>query len=300
MEDTVVNRAQPLPQITPGTVLRLDPPTGPTAASSYGSSGFPPPVEPIDPERPATVNTTPGVGNKSARSAHHETAPSHEPARTVGTAPGTAPLIANDFYFLAHNDQTGQARLFSTALSYGLAAGLLAELYVAGRIDFNQGHITVRRNGPTPTDWLQHRILDRMLTERRHTATRVWLSYLATTANEQVIQRMQQAGLLQEQTVGPRWRRRTVHVPTDINVAAWPWARLSQQLRNRHRLDERDIILAGLVLHTQMDTALLDGAPQAARQYLLWLVEHAWPQMRELLADLGGAVGTAVLSHRTS
>ncbi|MEV4481736.1 GOLPH3/VPS74 family protein [Micromonospora coxensis] len=246
------------------------------------------------------MSTPPGVGAPSAWTAHPEPVPSHRSTRAVGTAPATTSLIANDFYFLAHDDQSGQARLFGTALSYGLAAALLAELRVAGRISFQQGHIQVRRDGPPPGDWLQHKILDRMLAEQRHTATRVWLSYLATTAGEEVAHRMVQAGLLREQTIGPRWRRRTVPVPTDSNVAAWPWARLSQQLRHHRRLSDQDVILAGLVLHTQMDTTLLDGASQAAREYLRWLVAQSWPQIRELLAELGAAVGTAVLSHRTS
>ncbi|MFJ6197276.1 GPP34 family phosphoprotein [Micromonospora sp. NPDC092111] len=246
------------------------------------------------------MNTSPAVGDESTRPARHEPAPSHRPARAVVAATRAPLRIADDFYFLAHHDRTGQPRLFGTALSLGLAAGLLMELHYAGRISFSQGRVHVWRDGPTPTDWLQHRILDRMLAEPQHTTTRVWLSYLATTAGEQVAQRMAQAGLLQEQTLGPWWRRRTGYVPTDMNTAAWPWARLSQQLRNHRDLYEHDVLLAGLVLHTQLDTALLDGAPWAARERLRCLVEQLWPKWHGLLAELGAAVGAAVLSHRTS
>ncbi|MGC5661712.1 GOLPH3/VPS74 family protein [Micromonospora sp. WMMD723] len=244
------------------------------------------------------MTISPADGDEHTRPAHH--APAHRPARAVATAHRQPPLIANDFYFLAHHDQTGQPRLFPAAISLGLAAGLLMELHYAGRISFSQGAVHVWRDGPTPADWLQHKILDRMLSEQQNTPVRQWLSFLATTAEEQVAQRMTQAGLLREQTTGPRWRRRTVYVPTDINTAAWPWARLSQQLRNRRDLFEHDVLLAGLVLRTQLDTALLDGASWLARDYLARLVRQLWPPWPELLGELGAAVGAAVLSHRTS
>ncbi|MEU7981399.1 GPP34 family phosphoprotein [Micromonospora sp. NPDC049081] len=246
------------------------------------------------------MTTSPAGGDEHTRPAHHAPAPAHRPARAVATAHRQPPLIANDFYFLAHHDQTGQPRLFPAAISLGLAAGLLMELHYAGRISFSQGAVHVWRDGPTPEDWLQHKILDRMLTEPQNTPVRQWLSYLATTAEEQVAQRMTQAGLLREQTAGPRWRRRTVYVPTDMNAAAWPWARLSQQLRNRRDLFEHDVLLAGLVLRTQLDTALLDGASWLARDYLGRLIRQLWPPWPELLGELGAAVGAAVLSHRTS
>ncbi|WKU03784.1 GPP34 family phosphoprotein [Micromonospora sp. HUAS LYJ1] len=228
------------------------------------------------------------------------TSPADRPVRAVATARRQPLLIANDFYFLAHDDRTGQPRLFPAALSLGLAAGLLMELHYAGRISFSQGAVHVWRDGPTPVDWLQHKILDRMLTEPQNTPVRQWLSYLAASAGDQVAQRMTQAGLLREQTTGPWWRRRTVYVPTDINTAAWPWARLSQQLRNRRGLPEHDVLLAGLAAHTQLDVALLDGASWLARDYLSLLVEHLFPPWPGLLGELGAAVGAAVLSHRTS
>ncbi|WP_328347858.1 GOLPH3/VPS74 family protein [Micromonospora sp. NBC_00421] len=245
------------------------------------------------------MNPSPAVGDEHTRPVHHEPAPAHPPARAVATAHRPPPLIANDFHFLAHDDRTGQPRLFRTALSLGLAAGLLMELHYAGRISFSRGAVHVWRDGPTPADWLQHKILDRMLTEPQDTPVRQWLSYLATTADEQVTHRMTQAGLLREQTTGPWWRRRTGAVPTDMNAAAWPWARLSQQLRNRRGLHEHDVLLAGLVVHTQLDLALLDGASWVARDYLSLLVEQLWPPWPGLLAELGAAVGAAVLSHRT-
>ncbi|MEK8106536.1 hypothetical protein NKG94_17230 [Micromonospora sp. M12] len=85
-----------------------------------------------------------------------------------------------------------------------------------------------------------------------------------------------------------------------MNTAAWSWARLSQQIRNYRQLDHLDIALAGLTLHTQLDTALLDGAPYSAQAHLRRLVSQSWLPLRDLLADLNSVVGAGVLGHRAS
>ncbi|WP_406083584.1 GPP34 family phosphoprotein [Micromonospora zamorensis] len=219
--------------------------------------------------------------------------------RAVGTAAAVTPRIADEFFYMAHDDQTGRPRLFDTALASGLAAALLAELYYEHRITFERGKVRVLQTFP-PKDWLQHLVLDRLIAEPQHTDTRTWLTFLATTAREQVATRMWQVGFLQQTQVSRLWRQRTVYVPTDINTAAWSWARLSQQVRNYRQLDHFDIALAGLTLHTQLDTALLDGASYSAQAHLRQLVNQSWLPLRDLLADLSSVIGAGVLSHRTS
>ncbi|GAB3849194.1 hypothetical protein GCM10029963_33220 [Micromonospora andamanensis] len=207
--------------------------------------------------------------------------------------------LADEFFYLAHDDQTGRSRLFESATAHGLAAALLAELFGQGRITFVGRHVRVADPSP-PADWLQHLVLDRLVAEPRHTATRTWLAFFGTTAYEQVATRMWQLGLLRQEQVGRLWRQRTVYIPTDMNTAAWSWARLSHQLRNYERLSPFDVALAGLAASTQLDPILLDGAPPAARVLLRRQVEQASLPLRELLADLGAVVGGTVLSHRTS
>ncbi|MDG4793490.1 GPP34 family phosphoprotein [Micromonospora sp. WMMD1082] len=225
-----------------------------------------------------------------------------EPARPVRAVDSAATpntmRLADEFFYLAHDDQTGRPRLFESATGHGLAAALLAELYGEGRVTFEGRQLRVTDTSP-PTDWLQHLVLDRLVAEPRHT-TRTWLAFLATTAYEQVATRMWQLGLLQPQQVGRLWRHRTVYVPTDMNTAAWSWARLSFQLRNYQRLNAFDVALAGVALHTQLSPILLDGTPLAVRAFLRQQIEQAHPPLRDLLADLGAVVGGTVLSHRTS
>ncbi|MFY1702998.1 GOLPH3/VPS74 family protein [Micromonospora sp. WMMA1923] len=205
-------------------------------------------------------------------------------------------LLGDEFFFVAHDDY-GQQRLFASALGYGLAAALLAELHLAGRVTFADGHVRVRDTHP-PADPLQHLILSRLIAEPGH-PIRTWLAYVADTAYVQVAQRMWHAGLLLPEQVGRLWRQRTVYLPADINTAAWPGARLSQGLRHGRPLGDTDRVLAGLVLHTQLDASLLDGAPSYARGYLQEVVDEVQPPVRALFGDLAAAVGNAVLSHRT-
>ncbi|MGC5332838.1 GOLPH3/VPS74 family protein [Micromonospora sp. DT62] len=242
--------------------------------------------------------THPGVADEAPRHLGGQPAAPQRHVRAVGNAPAGPTLLADEFWFMAHDDQNGRPRLFESALNHGLAAALLAELYGEGRITFKQGRIEVLQPWP-PRDWLQHVVLDRLIAQRQHNDTRTWLAFLATTASEQVTDRMWQVGLLRQQQVGRLWRQRTIHVPTDMNVAASSWARLSVDLRFTRRLNSFDVVLAGLALHTQLDRALLDGASLAVRTHLRQVVAQAPQPVRDLLADLGSAVGGSVLSHRT-
>ncbi|MFG2056916.1 GPP34 family phosphoprotein [Micromonospora sp. NPDC048930] len=150
-----------------------------------------------------------------------------------------------------------------------------------------------------PADALQHLILDRLVAQSQHTSTQVWLAFVADTATEQVAQRMWQAGKVRPEQTRRLWRNGVVYLPTDINTAAWPSARLSFKLRRYEQLDPFDLALAGLVAHTGLDRYVLDGAPYAAGAHLRALLDGAWPALRDLLADLGTAIGNSVLTHRT-
>lgn len=231
--------------------------------------------------------------------AHLDHVAPRRPVRAVGSAAAQNSRIADEFFFMAQDDQTGKPRLFEIALSFGLAAALLAELYYERRITFEGRRIRVVSTFQT-SDWLQHVVLARITAEPQHTDTRTWLAFLAATSYEQVATRMWQDGLLQQEQTRRLWRQRTIYVPTDMNTAAWSWARISQQVRNSRPLDHLDIALAGLALNTHLDTSLLDGAPLAARVHMRRLVAESWPPLRDLLADLGAALGRNVLSHRTS
>ncbi|MEU0155853.1 hypothetical protein [Micromonospora fulviviridis] len=64
-------------------------------------------------------------------------------------------------------------------------------------------------------------------------------------------------------------------MPTDINVAAWSWARLSTKLRRYEQLEPFDLALAGICQSCRLDQFILDGAPYAAGAHLRTLLQAA-------------------------
>lgn len=209
-------------------------------------------------------------------------------------------LLADEFFLIAHDDQTGRPRLHDIATRYGLAAALLGELAIARHIDFIQGNVHVYDARP-PADWLQHQVLSQITAEPHQRATRMWLAYLAATSYESVAQRLVQTGV-----VDPEERRRflglgaptVLYVPKDMNRAAWSWARLSQHLRRSEPLEPFDLALAGISEATGLDRFILDGAPYPTGAFLRSLLSAAPQSMGDLLADLRTSIGAASLNPR--
>lgn len=244
---------------------------------------------------------TPGGpdNHPTSRPGRHATA---QPPRAVGSAPVPAARtppqrLADQFWFVAHDDG-GRPRLRRSAAAYGLAAALLAELYGEQRITFAGRYVEVITTLP-PHDPVQQQVFDRVTAEGP-TETQVWLKFVAVTAYDQVAIRMEQCGLLAQQQQAGVLRRRTYLLPTDMNTAAWPWARLSVCCRKGHNLTALDRALAGLVLATGLGGHLLDGAPNTATQFAHEQVRQVPVPLRDLLADLRTVVDRAVLSPRTS
>lgn len=222
------------------------------------------------------------------------------PSRAIGRAAVTPSTdlrsLADEFFYLAHDDRTGRPRLYSAAIAHGLAAALLAELYSEGRITIEGRHVRVTNPGP-PEDRLQH-LVDRLKAEG-HTETRTWLAFVATFAYDLVATRMSQLGLVRPRPSG-LLRRATLHVPTDTNAAAWPEGRLRLYLSRLMPLEHPDVALANLVLATGLDTRVLQFTPSDAHGFLAQQVTRADLPLRNLFKDLRTAVDSAVLSHRTS
>ncbi|WBB98047.1 GPP34 family phosphoprotein [Solwaraspora sp. WMMA2080] len=208
------------------------------------------------------------------------------------------PLLADEFFLLAHHDVTGRARLHPRAVGLGLASAVLAELVTAQAVAVDAGHVWVV-DPAAPADALGRSALRLLLDEPEHTSLRVWLTVLSERAPDHVAQRLTAAGVVRPEQVRRLMRTRTIYVPVDINLAAWPWARLSLRLRRMEPLDEPDLFLAGLAAATGLDAYLLDGAEPEVARHLDVLLRALRPALRDLLGRTGAAVGNAVLSGRT-
>lgn len=207
-------------------------------------------------------------------------------------------MLADDFYRLSHHDVTGKPRLHQRAIDLGLAAALLGELLHEQRIVFHEGTVVVADRTP-PADSLAHTILDQLVMEPKQHTIRTWLAFLSQGAHQQVTQRLLRAGHVRTETSRRILRQTTIYVPVDMNVAAAPWALLSNRLRHRLPMEHQWLCLAGLAWATGLDSLVLELAPRDAHDYLQHAISILWPPMRELVAYTRAAVGDAVLAHRT-
>jgi len=208
--------------------------------------------------------------------------------------------LANHFYFIAHVDSTGKLRLNPRVAGLGLGAALLAELMVQRRVAVQNGDIVVTNPHPTE-DLLQHQVLDRILSEPKRHPIRDWLSYLGTSAIDDVAQRLTRAGALEvyeaKKLFGGVERRYT---PVSMNDAAWPAVRLARALAMGGELDLADQALAGIIKATALDRHVLkDDAGGRASRYLASIIAGLPEPLRLLVVETEITVGRAVLSQRT-
>src|SRR5262245_29945618 len=209
-----------------------------------------------------------------------------------------AVLLADEFFLLGLDDRTGRARLGRRVYGLGVAAALLGEL-TASRNVAVQGYRLVVVDRTPPVDALAHTTLDHLVAEPGVHAVRDWLVFLSASAPDSVAQRLWRAGHL-HRAVSRRLlfrRSETLWLPVDVNVAAWPLARLSMHLQRGERLGWADQFLGGLAAATGLDRQILDGAPRHARDYLYGLVgNELWAPLRVLGAQAQAAVGDTVLT----
>jgi hypothetical protein len=210
----------------------------------------------------------------------------------------TVMLLADEFFFLSHDDSTGRARLHGTAVGLGLAAALLAELVLEKRIAVRDGQLAVL-DGTPPRDALAHATLDQITAEPQSHPLRTWLVFLGQTAREAVGDRLWRAGLVHRETSRRLFRQSLVYPPVDPHRAARTAARLSTRVRLGEPLDLLDVFLVGLAIATGLDQTLLEAAGPNGYQYARRLAAGLPPPLRDLLGQTEAAVGDAVLSHRT-
>jgi hypothetical protein len=205
-------------------------------------------------------------------------------------------LLADDFFFAAHDDITGKSRLSERAGGLGLAAALLGELVLFRKIIILNGEAIVVDRRPL-RDAVANIVLGELLREPAACAVRDWLRFLGRNACGLVAQRMERAGLVRIAETR-RLRKSIAYPPIDMNTSAWPTVRLAQKLTRRESLSLPDTVLAGLMSATGLDGYLRSEADAEIHHYLEYLVAHLPPPLRALVAETEAAIGDAVLHHR--
>lgn len=229
--------------------------------------------------------------------------PRHDPTRARPTplraAQGNAVLLlADDFFFVAHDPISMRCRLSDRVVRLGLAGALLGEQVLFRRITLRGGQLRIVDARP-PRDALAHTVLDHLLAEPNATSVRDWMHFLSRDAYEKVLQRLVREGHVQAREERRLLRVTTVYQPTRITRAGWPESRLARHLSKGEPLEAPDIVLAGLVEATGLDAHLLTDMAAGARPYLRRLVADLPPSLRNLIDETAAVVGDAVLSSRT-
>jgi hypothetical protein len=218
---------------------------------------------------------------------------------TNGTGPDGNPLellLADDFFFAAHDDVTGKIRLSERGVGLGLGAALLGELILFRKITLQGGEAIVIDRRPV-RDTLVTGVLEELIREPETRPVRDWLRYLGRSAYELVGQRMVREGLVRVAQTR-RFRRSPGYRPVNLNAAAWPIVRVAQKLARQEPIVLPDIVLAGLISATGLDRYLRSEAVADINDYKEHLVGGLPRPLRVLVAETEAAIGDAVLHHR--
>jgi hypothetical protein len=205
--------------------------------------------------------------------------------------------LADDLWLMAHHEASGKPYLQPRALGICLAAGLLAELVLAGSISLAPPAAVVVTTGMRPDDALARDVLRCVRSEPEPRPVRDWLLFLARSAAGDVAVRLEHARYLVRagrRIPGGtgRWR------PADASSALTATIRACSVLDATRPPTIYDGLLAGLAAACGLTFRLADHAPSRAPRRLENVVARLHPVFTELIRQTQVTVDSAVLSHR--
>jgi hypothetical protein len=211
-------------------------------------------------------------------------------------------VLADQYFLIAHEDRTGRSRLHPRATGLGLAAALIGELVLEGRVGIADGDLVILDRHP-PADALAHDILDLLVAQSRHRDVRTWLAFLSQDSAARVGERLMRLG-----AVEPVVRRRmlstqTLYMPNSAeqrNAAAWAPARLANLLVRGIEMSVSDRILVGIIAATGLTRHVLYDFEmhRQAFQSLPNAVESLPSDLRELVEYTEASVGSVLTVGR--
>ena len=211
-------------------------------------------------------------------------------------------MLADQYFLIAHQDRTGRSRLHPRATGLGLAAALLGELILEGRIGIADGDLVILDRHP-PADSLTHDILDLLIAQQRHREVRTWLAFLSQDAEIRVGERLVRLGAVDLITRRRMLSTEVVYMPNSPeqrNAAAWAPARLANLLVRGIELSLTDRVLVGLVAATGLTRHVLYDFEmhRHAFQSLPSAVSSLPSDLRELVEYTEASVGSVLTVGR--
>ena len=185
--------------------------------------------------------------------------------------------LAEELLLLAYDDDSGRATGSTIGLDLGMAAAVLIELALAGRVVYVDRTIMVRDATPTGVSIIDE-VLARVAADTPHTP-QSWLQRLRYGLRDRVLADLCARGVVQD--VDETTMAGFVHIhryPTvDATVETEIRDRLNRALRSDDMPDERTAALATLVAAVRMEPTLgLTGADlEAAHQRLKQISDGA-------------------------
>ncbi|MGC5320082.1 GOLPH3/VPS74 family protein [Micromonospora arida] len=175
----------------------------------------------------------------------------------------TGVALAEELLLLAYDDTTGKATMPRISLDLGMAAAVLVELALAGRIAYADGSLTVI--DPTPTgEPFSDDVLSRIAADTPHTPAS-WVQRLRHGLRDRILADLCRQGVVRdvdETELG------FIHVHrypvVDTSVEAETRQRLAEALTGAAAPDERTAALATLVVVLRMESALGVSGEDAA------------------------------------
>ncbi|WP_433117654.1 GOLPH3/VPS74 family protein [Micromonospora sp. CA-246542] len=175
----------------------------------------------------------------------------------------TGVALAEELLLLAYDDSTGKATMPRISLDLGMAAAVLVELALAGRIAYADGSLTVV--DPTPTgEPVTDGVLARIAADTPHTPAS-WVQRLRHGLRDKILGDLCAQGVVRdvdETELG------FIHVHrypvVDTSVEADTRRRLADALAGAAAPDERTAALATLVVVLRMESALGVSGEEAA------------------------------------
>jgi hypothetical protein len=185
--------------------------------------------------------------------------------------------LAEELLLLAYDDDSGRATGSTIGLDLGMAAAVLIELALAGRVVYVDRTIMVRDATPTGVSIIDE-VLARVAVDTPHTP-QSWLQRLRYGLRDRVLADLCARGVVQD--VDETTMAGFVHIhryPTvDATVETEIRDRLNRALRSDDMPDERTAALATLVAAVRMEPTLGLTGPElvAAHQRLQQISDGA-------------------------
>jgi hypothetical protein len=211
-------------------------------------------------------------------------------------------VLADQFFLIAHEDRTGRSRLHPRATGLGLAAALIGELMLDGRVRIFDGDLHIVSRQP-PRDALSHDILDLLIAQPQHRDVRTWLAFLSQDAAVRVGERLMRVGAVEPVTRRKMPSTQTLYMPNNEqqrNAAAWAPMRLANILVRGLDMSISDRVLAGLVAATGLTRHVLWDF-EAHRHALLLLpsaIASLPGDLRDLIEYTEASVGSVLTVGR--